>query len=54
MKRINIVTKTVYSTEEFTELQAAVEQEGGRIRETTALRSGAGISCHIEFPVEDE
>lgn len=46
---ITLETRTVYSTEEFIELKSAVIRAGGCIKETLALRNGAGISCIIEF-----
>ncbi|WP_161493907.1 hypothetical protein [Virgibacillus necropolis] len=49
MKTITQVNRTVYSTEELTELIAAVEQQGGNITRTTSLRNGAGISVEIEL-----
>lgn len=42
-------SKTVYSTEEFAQLREAVEQQGGRVVETIALRNGQGISVKVEL-----
>lgn len=47
-KVISRFSRVVYSTEEFTQLQTAVKQAGGKIIGTKSLREGAGISVTID------
>ncbi|GAA0427333.1 hypothetical protein GCM10008934_16410 [Virgibacillus salarius] len=48
IKQVTRFTRVVYSTEELSELQRAVEQAGGQIVGNHAMRNGRGISVTIE------
>jgi predicted enzyme related to lactoylglutathione lyase len=52
-KSVTQFVRTVYSSEELTELVAYTKQAGGVVLGTYSNRAGAGISVKIQVPADN-